>query len=377
MSSTEPIAPPVDDRAVGVYIHVPFCVKKCVYCDFHSVIDADELIEPWVGAIVKEIATQSPMVGGRPVASVFFGGGTPSTLAPEQVAEIMEALRKNLRLAHRAEITMEMNPESITRDKAAGYLAAGVNRASVGAQALTDATLSFLGRVHTADDARRGVAAVREAGFANLSVDLIYGAPTQSDREWTETVREVAGWLPQHLSVYELTVERGTPLARSVAAGEVAFDDDGDRLYDAAEMILGAHSYVHYEISNYARRGFGCVHNIGYWEMRDYLGLGPGAHSLLDNTRWSNIKRIDTWIERTLEAGSAVADNERLTDGMRRTERLMMGLRLADGIPGSAVPITDKMRQAMDDGLLEIRGDRLRATPRGWRLLDDLLPRIV
>ncbi|MBF0169833.1 MAG: radical SAM family heme chaperone HemW [Nitrospinae bacterium] len=371
------LAPTVAPEAAGIYVHVPFCRKKCVYCDFHSVENEEERIDDYVDAVVKELTGQAGALRGRPVVSLFFGGGTPSLLEGEQVARIVATVKQEFRFARNGEITLEMNPESVTPQKALAWRLAGVTRASLGIQSLADGDLATLGRIHTAAQGRQAFEALKGARFPHRSVDLMFALPEQTEREWADTLREVLDWGPDHLSAYELTVEPHTPLFGMVERGEVIVNGAGERMFDATEAILRAHSFVHYEISNYARPGAACLHNLGYWELRDYLGVGPGAHSLVNGVRWANVKSLTSWLGRVGESGAAVAETERVTAGMRRTERLMMGLRLAEGIPFTADLKGPGIDGALEDGWLEIVGDRLRTTPRGWRLLNDLLARIV
>ncbi len=360
--------------AVGIYVHVPFCRKKCVYCDFHSLEDEEERIDEYLAMTVRELTGQADAVRERPVVSIFFGGGTPSLLDGDQIGAIVSTIRSAYRVTRDAEITIEMNPESVTSRKATGWRQAGVNRASLGVQSLNDDQLAALGRIHTADQARGAFETLRDADFPRLSVDLMFALPGQTEKEWAATLRNVLDWGPDHLSAYELTVEPGTPLFDVVESGSVSTNELGARMFDATEAILSAHNFAHYEISNYARPGAACSHNLGYWELRDYLGVGPGAHSLVDGVRWSNVKNLSAWLARVAASGAAVADSERITDGMRRTERLMMGLRLADGVPYTPDLAGPGVERAIADGSLLITDNRLHASPHGWRLLNTLLP---
>ena len=363
---------------IGLYLHIPFCKKKCFYCDFYSVTDYDEIVDEYIDALVTEIKAQSILTKEQKIGSVFFGGGTPSLLSPAQVEKVINTIDKTMKLLSNAEVTMEMNPESVTKENAQNYLLAGVNRASMGIQSLSDDKLKFLQRIHTADDARKSYNALVSAGFENISVDLIYGLPDETMKEWTTQLREVASWTPGHISCYELTAEPDTGLYDSVAKGKITIsNEDGARFFEACEAVLGSFHYRHYEVSNYARPGMECAHNIGYWQNRDYLGIGAGAHSLMEGVRWWNFKNAEGYIDAVQTAGGAVAEKESLTPQNIETERLMMGLRLADGIAFSENEITEKIKTQIDAGFLEHIDGRLRATRhKGFRLLDSVLVEI-
>ena len=365
-------------ETIGLYLHIPFCKKKCFYCDFYSVTDYDEIVDEYIDALIAEIKAQSILTKSRKIGSIFFGGGTPSLLSPAQVEKVINSIDKNMCLLPNAEVTLEMNPESVTKERAQEYLSAGVNRASMGIQSLYDDKLKFLQRIHTADDARKSYSALVTAGFENISVDLIYGLPDETMKEWTAQLREVAGWAPAHISCYELTEEPDTGLYDSINKGEIVIDkEDGVRFYEACEAILESFHYRHYEVSNYARPGMECVHNIGYWQNRDYLGIGAAAHSLMEGVRWWNFKNVEGYIDAVQKAGGAVAEKESLSPQNVQTERLMMGLRLADGIAFSENEITGKIKTQIDARFLEHIDGRLRATRhKGFRLLDSVLVEI-
>ena len=361
---------------VGLYIHIPFCRHKCSYCDFASMAGMEEWIEAYTDAVVRDLEGKAFLLADKSVASIFFGGGTPSLLEPDQVARILEACRSGMAIKKDAEITLEMNPESVSRGKLAEYQSAGVNRASIGVQSLDDEQLEFLDRIHTADQAREAVEDVFRSGFDNVSVDMMFGLPGQTMKSWMAQLREIMSWGVRHVSLYQLTAEHGTPLGRRVADGSVSLPDDGAEFFDASEALLESFHFDHYEISNYARPGYECSHNVGYWENRDYLGVGAAAHSKLDGRRWANGKSVESYIKETLRSGPTVVENEKLTPQMIETERLMLGLRLRRGVPVDETAITTKIEQMIADGMLEIEEGRLRASRRGWRLLDSMLARL-
>jgi len=358
---------------IGVYIHIPFCRHKCFYCDFHSVAGREELVGEYVKAVGKEIEARAEAVGGREVASIFFGGGTPSLLAPEQAERILKTLRGNMRFGANIEITMEMNPESVTKDKLTAYRAVGVNRASVGVQSLNKERLKFLQRIHSADEAQRAVETAFNAGFDNVSADFMYSLPGQTIDEWTAELNEAAGWGLTHISCYELTPEEATPLGKAVDAGNVELADSGATFFDATEETLKNAGFTHYEISNYARPEQECVHNIGYWEYRDYLGIGAGAHGFMRGERWENLRDIEKYIASVSGKGTAEMRRETITQDMALSERLMLGLRMKDGIVFDASGINAGMKKMMYDGLLTYSNGRLKCSAKGLRLLDSVL----
>ena len=361
---------------IGVYIHIPFCRRKCFYCDFPSVEGGEGLVGRYVSALTREIASCGKTARRADVASIYIGGGTPSILDAEQVTRILRVVMDNFTVRPGAEISVEMNPESVTMEKLAGYRAGGVNRASVGVQSLDDDELKFLERVHDAGQARKAVKMAKEAGFENLSVDLMFAIPGQTVEGWAERLREAADWGVTHISCYELTPEPGTRLAVAVARGEVKLPENGADFFDETERTLESLGYVHYEISNYAKPGFECVHNVGYWEYRDYIGAGAGACGAMSGVRTENIRDPQKYIERVETSSSAVAKEERLTPENIRLERLMMGLRLKEGVWITDVEITKNIETLVDDGFLEIHGRRLKATARGWRVLNSVLGRV-
>lgn len=358
---------------IGVYIHIPFCRRKCFYCDFPSVEGREGLVDRYVSALSREIESWGKTAHGAVAASIYIGGGTPSILDAEQVSRILRTVMENFTLLPGAEISIEMNPESVTAQKLAGYRKAGVNRVSVGVQSLDDAELKFLERVHDADQARKAVKMAKDAGFENVSADLMFAIPGQTVERWAEMLREVVGWGVTHISCYELTPEPGTRLAVAVDRGEVKLPESGADFFDETERTLESLGFIHYEISNYAKPGFECAHNVGYWEYRDYIGAGAGACGTMNGVRTENVRDPQNHVERMETSSTAVLKEERLTPENIRLERLMMGLRLKNGVQIAGVEITKSVETLVSEGLLEIHGGRLKATARGWRVLNLVL----
>jgi putative oxygen-independent coproporphyrinogen III oxidase len=326
------------DRPLGVYVHVPFCASRCGYCDFNTYVPggADEPAA-YVRAALAEIRLARRVLGpGAPPAStVFFGGGTPTLLAPELLAALLDEIRDALGLQDAAEVTVEANPETVEPRMLAVLRHAGFTRISLGMQSAGPHVLAALERRHTPGRAVAAAAQAREAGFEHVSLDLIYGTPGETHADWEASLRAALGAGVDHLSAYGLTVEPGTRLHAHVRAGTRRAPDDDElaRRYRAADGLLSEHGLRWYEISNWAADGTArCRHNLGYWRSASWWGVGPGAHSHVGGVRWWNVLRPRTYAERLAAGTSPAAGRERLTAEDRRTERIMLGLRLADGL---------------------------------------------
>ncbi len=380
---------------VSLYLHVPFCTVKCAYCDFNSYAGMEEAVPAWESALLAELRAWAPAVARRPVPTVFIGGGTPSLLEGEQVARILDAVRAEYALAPEAEVTLEANPESVRAERLAAYRAAGVNRLSMGVQSLDPAELRFLDRLHDAERAHEAFATARAAGFDNVNCDLIFGLPGQSLATWRRTLEGVLKWGPDHLSCYGLMVEEGTPLAQRVAAGSVA-EADPDvvaALSEWTEERLAAAAYKQYEISNWARPGRACRHNLVYWRQGEYLGVGPGAHGFVDGVRYA-VERSPARYQTALASGEgahglpsgAVVSREEVSARTAALDAATLGLRLNVGVNEAAM--RDRYGEAWasleaglswgrEEGLLERREQRLRLTTRGRRLANEVFVRLV
>jgi oxygen-independent coproporphyrinogen-3 oxidase len=327
-----------DAPAFGVYVHWPFCLSKCPYCDFNSHVRHAAIDEPrFLRAFGTEIATTAARAPGRTVTSIFVGGGTPSLMQPATVGGILDAIGKHWSVARDVEVTLEANPTSVEAARFAGYRTAGVNRASLGVQALDDAALQVLGRLHTAQEALDAVAIARGA-FERSSFDLIYARPQQTPQAWAVELKRAIAEAAEHLSLYQLTIESETPFHALHAAGKLVVpDDDTARaLYDTTQEICEAAGLPAYEVSNHARPGAECRHNLVYWRAQEYAGIGPGAHGRLDvdGRRRATMteKRPEAWLTRVELLGHGVVTDDPLTNEERADEFLLMGLRLAEGI---------------------------------------------
>ncbi len=320
--------------ALGVYVHVPFCARRCGYCSFNTAIHEEGAVPRYLAALAREIdlAAASPWAAAVTVPTVFLGGGTPSLLTPTQLGALLERLRERFAVAGDAEVTIECNPESVTRERLAAYRDAGVTRVSLGVQSLDDRVLASLDRLHSAARAREAFEAARGAGFDNVSVDLIYGLPGLDAATWDRTVSGVLAWQPDHLSAYALTVDEGSRWHAGGIAGLPPEETVIAQYWALARRAEGA-GLEHYEISNYARPGRRSAHNQVYWRAEEYLGLGPGGCGFLGDVRYGNVKATERYCA-MLESGAVpVATHEALDARQRLAERLILGLRLSDGVP--------------------------------------------
>ena len=368
----------------AVYVHWPFCLSKCPYCDFNSHVRHGGVDEQrFVRAFEAEIAATAARVPGRTVSTIFFGGGTPSLMQPTSVQAILDCIGKHWSVASNVEVTLEANPTSVEATRFRGYRSAGVNRVSLGVQALDDGALKELGRLHTAQEALAAVAIARSI-FERYSFDLIYARPRQTLAAWTVELKRAIAEAAEHLSLYQLTIEPGTPFFGLRAAGRLAIPDDdlGRDLYDLTQLICAGEGLPAYEISNHARPGAECRHNLIYWRGQDYAGIGPGAHGRLNigGQRYATEtdKRPEGWLARVEANGHGLIVDEKLTPGEIADEFLLMGLRLAEGIEPArftqlAGRTLDPRRISFlrEGGAVETTDDgRLRVTLAGFPLLD-------
>jgi putative oxygen-independent coproporphyrinogen III oxidase len=375
---------PTADATFGVYIHWPFCLSKCPYCDFNSHVRHAAIDEPrFLAAFTREIATTAERTPGRTVSTVFFGGGTPSLMQPATVGAILDAVARHWTLSPDIEVTLEANPTSVEANRFRGYREAGVNRVSLGVQALDDAALAALGRMHSVREALDAVAIARST-FGRYSFDLIYARPGQTPAAWRAELERALREAGDHLSLYQLTIEQETPFATLHAAGKlnVPDDDTARALYDTTQEVCGSHGLPAYEVSNHARPGGECRHNLVYWRGHEYAGVGPGAHGRLevDGERHATAteRRPESWLMRVEAAGHGLVTDDVLTRGERADEFLLMGLRLAEGIdPHRFAAIAgrgvdpERIAALRQHGLIDIDGSgRLRVTPEGFPVLD-------
>jgi putative oxygen-independent coproporphyrinogen III oxidase len=358
----------------GLYVHVPFCLTRCGYCDFNTYAGLDHLSGAYVKAVHAEASMMEPRWEGVEFTTLYFGGGTPTTLASTTIGALIGAFRERFRLRPEAEVTCEANPDTVDARSLEELRRAGVTRLSLGVQSFDGRVLQALQRLHSAHSARRAYRAARSAGFDNVNLDLIYGATGESLDAWRSTVGEAVLLRPEHLSCYALTVEPNTMLGREVASGATPSPDPDTQseMYELACQELGAAGYAHYEVSNWALPGRECRHNLGYWEGRPYLGLGAGAHSYRDGVRWWNLRSPHQYIESVAEGRIPIGGEERVEGADARLERLLLGLRTARGIPSSSVP-GEMRRQLVQGGLGRSSGGRFALTDRGLLLASEVV----
>jgi oxygen-independent coproporphyrinogen III oxidase len=357
-----------------VYVHVPFCARRCSYCDFAIAVRARTPVDEYVRALEAEITLRVASRASTPLDTLYCGGGTPSRLGVDGVARLMDSLRRTFALADDSEVTLEANPDDITPGVVRAWRAAGVNRVSLGVQSFDPAVLSWMHRTHDVADVRRAAAVLGDEGIENWSLDLIYALPPEVARDWTRDLSEAAALSPPHVSAYGLTIEAGTPLARWRSRGEVseAEEERYESDFILAHDVLASAGYEHYEVSNFARPGWRARHNSAYWRGVSYLGIGPGAHGFDGAERRWNEREYVAWRERIASGTDPLGGSERLTPAQEELERVYVGLRTMEGTPvlRDDAPIVERW-VAAGWGLVD--NGRLKLTPMGWLRLDALV----
>jgi putative oxygen-independent coproporphyrinogen III oxidase len=378
---------PPFDAGFGVYVHWPFCQAKCPYCDFNSHVRRSGVDEArFVAAFARELRHMAELAPGRRVGSIFFGGGTPSLMKPETVADILHAIGANWTIDPDCEITLEANPTSVEAGRFAGYRAVGINRVSLGVQSLIDADLRALGRMHNVSEALAAVA-IAAKHFERFSFDLIYARPGQDVAAWRRELVEALAYAPAHLSLYQLTIEAGTPYKALQEAGKLVIPDhDHARaLYDATQEICEKHGMPAYEVSNHARPGEECRHNLLYWRYGEYAGVGPGAHGRLFTPRGRRAlateRSPENWLDYVTRDGHGIVNEEALSGESEADEFLLMGLRLKEGIDPKRFERLrgrgfdrQRIEALANEGLIEPCEDgRLRVSAEGFPVLDAIV----
>lgn len=375
--------------ARALYIHWPFCLKKCPYCDFNSHVRDAVDHAAWQDALVADMRHEAALAGGEPLGSIFFGGGTPSLMPPALVAALLAEAERLWGFAEGIEITLEANPSSVEAAAFGGLAQAGINRVSLGLQALDDAALRFLGRLHDADEGLRALA-VAQRQFARVSFDLIYARPGQQPSAWEGELARALALGTGHLSLYQLTIEPNTRFATDVRLGRFAplEDDPAAELFELTRAMTAAAGLPAYEISNHARPGEESRHNLTYWRYHDYCGIGPGAHGRRGGVATQRHRKPENWLAAVVRQGHGIAEESALSAPTAAAEALLMGLRLSEGVDlpalarRFAIPpgrLVDAERQEMLArlGFLRREGDRLRVTARGMPVLDAILGELV
>ena len=366
---------PIAEEPPGLYIHVPFCKRKCAYCDFYSVPDVNKIPE-WINCILKEANLSKGLL--PPFDTLYMGGGTPSLLQIVDLERLIKGLHQELNFSSDLEITLEANPDDLSSSKLTSYRSLGIDRISLGVQSLDEDSLKLLARRHSAKAAERAIDEALSAGFSSVGVDLIYGIPGQSGKAWMDTLEKVISLGPNHISCYQLTLSNGTPLDRLRQEGRVNLPND-DTLADLfllTSETLESKGYIHYEVSNFALPGHLSRHNHKYWRRTPYLGLGPGAHSFLSPVRWWNPKSIDAYIERLLTDRHPFEGRETLSTEQAYMEMLCLGLRnqegvkLVDLVPSSNAHLVAKELEM--SGLVVRKSGRIVPTAKGYLVADSL-----
>ena len=370
------------DKSLELYVHIPFCVRKCEYCDFLSAPAGADTQQEYVRTLLLELEQKGVRCTDYEVTTIFFGGGTPSILKAGWIADILDAIHRNFKVRKDAEITIECNPGTLTFEKLSIYKSAGINRISVGLQSASDAELRELGRIHTYEDFLRSYDLIRKKGFSNVNIDLMAALPGQTLKSYEQTLRRVLTLKPEHISAYSLIIEEGTPFYEKYEADELLREkgekpqmlpsEETERLmYERTKKLLLAHGYERYEISNYARRGYACRHNIGYWRRENYLGFGLGSASLLENERFHNTTDLTDYL-----GGDYLAyEQEKLDKKSQMEEFMFLGLRMTEGIStecfrqtfGLTVELVygPVLEQQIADQLLRKEDGRIFLTERG------------
>jgi putative oxygen-independent coproporphyrinogen III oxidase len=377
----EPVAATEPHPGFGLYVHWPFCLAKCPYCDFNSHVATRIDQGSWRAGLLAALRRSSEGIEERPLASVFFGGGTPSLMDPATVGAILDEVARLYPLAEDLEVTLEANPTSVEAARFEGFRAAGVNRVSIGVQALENAALRFLGRRHTADEALAALALGRRI-FPRLSFDLIYARPGQSEEAWAAELTNALALSPEHVSLYQLTYEEGTPFGAAHARGALpALEEErAAGLYELTQELCGEAGLPAYEISNHARPGAECRHNLVYWRYGDYLGVGPGAHGRIDGTATTALRAPEAWLLAVEAGGDGTESRLPLSPHDQATEYLLMSLRLGEGTSltrfealGGRALDEARISGLCEEGLLRHEAGRIRATARGRLVLNSVI----
>jgi oxygen-independent coproporphyrinogen-3 oxidase len=355
-----------------LYVHVPFCPKICPYCSFYKEASDRNKTQSFLDAVLLDLDRRLQTISSCRIETIFFGGGTPSALSMKQLEFLLSGLHRRLDLSGLREWTLEMNPATVSLEKARMLNEFGVNRISMGVQSWDPGILIQLGRVHSSPQAERSYHILREAGFTNVNLDLIFGIPGQSVETWEQSLEKTISLAPEHISAYCLTYEEDTEFFRRHQRGEMRQDTEQDaRLFELTMERLGSGGYRQYEISNYANPGYECLHNLAYWRGQDYLGLGPSAFSTIGEKRWQNTPETSRYIEQLQAGGEPVHFTEKITGRIRRAEAIAFGLRTSIGVPESAMSNWSEELDALrGEGYLEEENSHLRLTAKGRMVAD-------
>ena len=368
---------------IGIYIHVPFCVTRCGYCDFNTYTPSElaqaDSTESWMNALLTEIDLSMLQLADKSVVnSIFLGGGTPSLLSAKIIKNIFDKLKVNFEFSKNVEITIEANPDTVNEGIAQTWLDVGINRVSLGMQSADQNVLNTLDRTHNPINVKKAVEIIKKIGIGNFSLDLIYGTPGEDLESWNKTLEAALALQPPHISAYALTIESGTALHRRLQAGKINginSDDQADK-YLLADKLLSKNGFNWYEISNWSQPGFESQHNLNYWTNKNWWGYGPGAHSHLSGTRWWNVKHPATYSSQLLNKQTAVAESEELTSSQKDLEEVMLKMRIRESNLIEFVP-KNLLAQWRDENLVKNVADRLELTPQGRLMLDSLIHQLT
>jgi putative oxygen-independent coproporphyrinogen III oxidase len=362
-------------QPISIYIHWPYCSKKCPYCDFNSFVTDKIDYDKWESAYIKAIDSYREIIAGRKIKTIFFGGGTPSLATPNIIESIINKLNAVGNFSDAVEITLEANPTSVEARKFSEFRQVGVNRVSLGIQSLRDDNLKFLGRNHSANEAIAAIEAVKE-NFDNYSLDFIYALPHQKLSDWEEELTEAIALASNHLSFYQLTIENGTKFGAMAKAGLLNEIDEevAAEMFDLTYEITKSHNFHRYEVSNHARPGFESLHNLNYWQYGDYIGIGPGAHGRYNKFMTIDVKQPELWIKQVFDNGNGIDVRQNLSEEDIRIEKIIMGMRINCGID---ISLVNDFGTLIADQLVVIEDGRVKTTNLGVKFLNSVIKRIA
>ena len=367
-------------KELSLYIHIPFCTSKCYYCDFASFVSRDRTIDEYIDALLIELSIYKEKIKDYRIKTIFIGGGTPSSIDPKHIGRILDYIRENYRVEDLTEVSIEANPGSLDREKLEIYLESGINRISLGAQSLKDDLLKSIGRTHNREDLYRSIELIREVGIENINVDLMFGLPGQSLEDVVETLEEIIQLKIKHISYYGLILEEGTKLYDLYHRGKInlPLEEEERAMYHRIIDILKEHGYKHYELSNFAKDGYECQHNIVYWDIKPYLGIGLNSHSNLWNKRFSNLVEMDKYIKELKEGILPIVGVEKIDRDTEMDEFCILGLRKIKGIDKTAFKerfgrdinsiYGEQIKKHLKGALIEEGEDYVRLTKKGLDL---------
>lgn len=359
-------------KELGIYVHIPFCKQKCSYCDFISYSNKNNLVDKYIEKLKKEIKEKTENLNEYEVTTIYIGGGTPSYIEGTHITEILDVIKNNYNIKKDAEITIEVNPRTAIKEKLEAYVKSGIKRISIGLQSCNAHLLKMLGRIHTFEEFLNTYKLAKETGFTNINVDLMIGLPNQTLEDVTDSLRKIVNLNPNHISVYSLIIEDGTPIEKKIDRGELELPDEGleRKEYWEVKRTLEKFGYKHYEISNFAKEGYESKHNVNCWEQKEYIGFGVAAHSYINQTRFSNVENLEEYLENKEHIIHEIQDVE-----TQKKEYMLLGLRKIDGVKISSfknkfgtnpiIEFKDELSKLVKEGLLEIDLDEIRLTNKG------------